>query len=499
MAILVILINILIGAVLLAYILYKKVFGYWKSRGVPFIKPVFPYGNSKGLGTEFHTFELMKRVYNELKDKGPFGGILISFRPTAIITDLDLIKNVLVKDFHFFQNRGIYYNPKDDPISEHLSNIENEQWKDIRSKLTLAFTSGKLRTMFETIFEISGNLMTTIEEESKSRGSLEIKNIMARFTCDVIGNVAFGIDCDCLHDKNAKFFDMAIKSMDSFDFVKRLVLMGYKTIARAFHMILTPTDVSEFYSHVVKSILENRNANKDVHRLDLMNILINMMKNGQLTMNQVAAHSFFYFVAGYETTSTTLTFCIYELSQNQDLQERARKEVLATLSRNENQLTYKAIDELNFLDQIVRETLRKWPPSVSVQREAADDYEVPNTKFVIEKGCAIMIPVYGIHHDESIYPEPENFDPTRFDADKVEERHPFAFLPFGDGPRACPGIRFSMLETKICMAKLLMSYQFSMDYDLTENPVKISPSKFMMSPEKGVFVQFNKIGLCSKL
>lgn len=101
----------------------------------------------------------------------------------------------------------------------------------------------------------------------------------------------------------------------------------------------------------------------------------------------------------------------------------------------QNKLTYESLNELVYLEKIVKETLRKWPPSVSVQREAKADYKVPNSKLVIEKGCAVMIPVYGIHHDPDIYPNPDLFDPSRFDADQSKGRHTFAFLPFGEGPR----------------------------------------------------------------
>lgn len=493
MALFVICFNVVVGALLLVYLLYKRTFDYWTSRNVPHLKPEFPHGNTRGMGTKYHTFEFMKRAYNELKHQGPFGGIYISLRPTALITDLDLVKSVLVKDFNYFTNRGIYYNAKDDPISAHISNIENDEWKNIRSKLTPAFTSGKLKMMFDTILGISETFMNMIEKDSMNNGSIEIKGILSRFTCDVIGNVAFGVECDSLNNKTAKFYEMAVESMDSFDFIKRLVLMGYRGMARALRMTLTPDEVSVFYNDVVKSIIDYRSQNKEVNRHDLMNLLINMMNNKQIKMDQVVAQSFFYFIAGYETTSTALTFCLYELSQHQEFQEKARAEVMEAIGKHQNELTYESISELTFCDKIVKETLRKWPPSVSVQREASANYKVPNSKHVIEKGCPIMVPVYGIHHDPSIYPEPDTFDPSRFDADQVEKRHPFAFLPFGEGPRVCPGIRFSLLETKICLAKLLMNYQFSLDYDTTEFPIKISPTKFMLSPDKGVYVNFRKI------
>lgn len=347
--------------------------------------------------------------------------------------------------------------------------------------------------MFDTIRNISDKFMATIENESVVGGNLEIKEIMARFTCDVIGSIAFGVECDSLNDKNAKFFKMAVKSMDSFDFVQRIVLMGYKKIARFLRLKLTPDDVSSFYLDVVKSIVEYRRQAKDLNRADLMNILINLMKTENLSMEQITAQSFFYFVAGYETSSTTLTFCLYELSQNQELQEKARLKVLECLEKHHGEFTYEAVNDMTFVEQIIKETLRKWPPSVSVQRETTSDYEVPNSKIVLEKGTAVVVPVYGFHHDPEIYPEPEKFDPSRFDAEQVERRHPFAFLPFGEGPRNCPGIRFSFLETKLCVAKLLLNFQLTLNLDKTEFPIKISPSKFMMSPDKGIFVKFTKI------
>ena len=105
MTLIVLLTNIFLGVFLLAFYLYKKIFDHWKTQNVPYIEPEFRHGNTRGLGTEYHTFELMKKVYNELKNKGPIGGIHVSFRPVAIITDLDLVKSVLVKDFKYFHNR----------------------------------------------------------------------------------------------------------------------------------------------------------------------------------------------------------------------------------------------------------------------------------------------------------------------------------------------------------------------------------------------------------
>lgn len=85
------------------------------------------------------------------------------------------------------------------------------------------------------------------------------------------------------------------------------------------------------------------------------------------------------------------------------------------------------------------ETLRKYPVVPFLNRELINDYTFENSKITIPKGLKIWIPVYGIHHDPDIYPNPEKFDPERFSEDKIKKRHPMHYLPFGHGPRNCIG------------------------------------------------------------
>lgn len=106
------------------YRYYKFTFSYWRSENVPFIKPIFPYGNFNIFGRDFHPAHSIQKVYQCFKGTDQFCGIFFYIRPMALLLELDLIKNVLVKDFQNFTERGLYYNEKDDPISAHLLALE---------------------------------------------------------------------------------------------------------------------------------------------------------------------------------------------------------------------------------------------------------------------------------------------------------------------------------------------------------------------------------------
>lgn len=140
------------------------------------------------------------------------------------------------------------------------------------------------------------------------------------------------------------------------------------------------------------------------------------------------------------------------------------------------------------------ETLRKYPVFPIINRITVADYLVPGTTTTIEKGRKVFIPVYGIHHDPEHYPDPEKFDPDRFTADAIQQRHSMAFLPFGNGPRNCLGQRFGLMQTKIGLVTLLMHYRFKMT-DKTNYPISfnLKSFSFMLAIKGGVHLHAEPI------
>lgn len=131
------------------------------------------------------------------------------------------------------------------------------------------------------------------------------------------------------------------------------------------------------------------------------------------------------------------------------------------------------------------ETLRKYPPFTIVARMAGRDYNIPDTKIVLKKGVPIFIPVYAIQHDAEHFPNPEKFDPERFSPEEVKKRHPMAWLPFGDGPRNCIGLRFGMMQARIGLIFMLNNFKF-VQCSKTQVPVVFGASPIVLGPKDGI-------------
>lgn len=269
---------------------------------------------------KFHSSQVFSRFYSELKEKGKFGGIFFFTKPVVLITDLDFLKTVLIKDFQYFHDRGTYYNVKDDPLSGHLLNIEGDYWKKLREKLTPTFTSGRMRHMTPSIVEIGTKLDAFMSRIINENPELEIKGVLARFTTDIIGSCAFGIECNSLEDETAKFLEMGLKVFQQprNSFIKQLLAVVYPELARKLGVKTVRDDVAEFFMTVVKDVVEYREKN-NVKRNDFMDLLLQLKSKGELndenqsgnelgklTIEEIAAQVFVFFLAVSLTSKANL-------------------------------------------------------------------------------------------------------------------------------------------------------------------------------------------------
>lgn len=193
--------------------------------------------------------------------------------------------------------------------------------------------------------------------------------------------------------------------------------------------------------------------------------LIYFCKGEKFTFNSAAAQAFVFFGAGFETSSITLQFALYQMALHQDIQDRVRAEIKAIMAKHEGNVTYEAVEETvgsfflkGFSQNIIKneqnvvfaETLRLYPPLPVLNRSCVKDYAIPGSDVAIEKGAKVLIPALGLHMDERYFPNPEKLDPERFTEEQKQERHKFVYLPFGQGPRICIGKFAFIFILRVC-------------------------------------------------
>lgn len=478
---------------------------YWKKRGIPFLEPSFPAGNAwemilakKAIGEVYNGF------YQKLSGH-KFAGLYHIHRPALFVLDPDLIKNFFVKDFEHFQDHGFPFDEDVDPLSANLFMLNGDKWKNLRSKLSPTFTSGRLKMMFQTLFECGQELEKYYKEPANVEDILDIKEVLARFTTDIIASCAFGIQCNCLKNPDAEFRRWGRKIFEPSlnQNLRDLMYFMVPRLAIALRIPNTKPDVTKFFMKVVEETVGFRERN-NMTRNDFMQLLIQLKNQGYLeTDNQdneksqshttlsakeLAAQAFMFFGAGFETSATTMSFCLYELALNPDIQDRLRNEIDTVLKKHGGSVTYEGIQEMKYLDKIISETLRKYPPLPILNRECTKSYEIPGTNVILEKGIQVVIPIMGMHYDPQYFPEPEKFDPERFSEEAKSKRHHYVYLPFGEGPRICIGMRFGLLQTKVGLVSSLSKYEFHVCKETTV-PLVFDTKSIILCPVGGIKLQ----------
>lgn len=344
----------------LGFVFVKRKYNYWKRNGIPFVEPTFPFGNIKVIRRTEHLSQRLARFYCERKHEADMLGIYFFFTPVLVVFDLELVRHIFIKDFQHFQNRGFFYNEKDDPLSAHLFNVNYEKWRPLRSKLSPTFTSGKMKFMFGTIVKVANEFVECLNKTIQEDCEIEVNEWLGRFTTDIIGTCAFGIECNSLKNPSATFRQMGKKVFDQpkANALERMIMMTSGRLAKALKLRIHHKDVTDFFLNIVKETVDFREKN-NVQRNDFMSLLIDL-KNAKsdadrLTVNEIAAQAFVFFLAGFETSSTTLTYALYEIAQEKykHIQNDARQEISTVLVKYNGELTYEAINEMNYIEQII--------------------------------------------------------------------------------------------------------------------------------------------------
>ncbi len=161
------------------------------------------------------------------------------------------------------------------------------------------------------------------------------------------------------------------------------------------------------------------------------------------------------------------------MALNPHVQDKLYEEVNAVADKN-GDIDYDTLMKLPYLDSVLSETLRKYPPFFRLERRVAQKYKLGDSGIELFKDQIVEIPVFAIHHSEEFYPNPDDFNPDRFMPKNRSQIKSYTYLPFGVGPRNCIGLRFALLEAKLGVSKLIQRYKFFRSEN-TDVPLKWKP------------------------
>ncbi|XP_037539369.1 thromboxane-A synthase isoform X2 [Nematolebias whitei] len=480
-----------------------------------------------------------KALPDIIKTHGRVSGYYFGRKPTVLIADPDLLRQVLVKDFSSFPNRSFGYSTK--PMEDCLLLLRNERWKKVRSVVTPTFSAAKLKEMVPLINTATDSLMNNLSIHADSGKGFDIHKCFSHFTLDVIASVAFGTQVDSQNNPDNLFVRLA-QMFFSLSFFRPLTLFFF-----LFPAVMAPfarfvpnkkrVQMDKLFISSIQTIIKQRDEQPpDQRRRDFLQLMldartgqeavsleqfdtgnhsdefktrsqqkqssaseqeksqshakdsfINRAQKKTITEDEIVGQAFIFLLAGYDTSRNTLSFTCYLLALHPECQHKVQEEVDEFFTRYDSP-EYTNVQELKYLDMVVCEALRLYPPIFGFARET--EHECVLNGQLLPKGMVIQIPVCFLHHDPEYWPEPEKFIPERFTPEEKANRHPFVYLPFGAGPRNCVGMRLAQLEIRMALAHLFHRYSITA---CSETKVPLEMKSFgTLGPKNGVFVKITR-------
>lgn len=352
-------------ALLFGYWNVNQIYTIWLKCNIPFEKARFPYGNIKDVGKTMNIFELTNNLYKRMKKQAPLAGFHVFTNAAVVITDLDVVKKILVTDSNLFMDRGMYVN-YDDPCSGNLFNLDGPKYKAIHDKLMPLFSSENIKTMFQSMERLADRLTKHFSDATEGQPlDLNLQDIMARYSTDVMGTIFLGTDCNSLNTENVELQSISKKYLvkGRERGLKHFFRNTFQESAIRLKMTETPKLVSDFFMRTVKSSIDNREQTQTKCN-DLIDLLMQLKsaglmnansvdKSGCITVDEASASAILFYVAGFETISTTLSLCIYEMSKTRDIQEILRKHITQAFQHSSDKPNYDTINEIPYLDQVI--------------------------------------------------------------------------------------------------------------------------------------------------
>lgn len=431
-----------------------------------------------GPAPTFYRFGNMADAFNKkyfindvkmIKEHGPVIGRYFGLAPHIMISDPDILKHVMIKDFKSFPDRDDRLNKVwGKEFNNALTQTTSDSWKRQRSTLTPTFSSSRMKEMFYILHGcVESGVKNLHKKVDENGGIINAKDEFGNISMNSIISAAFGADLDEKQAEIAAKMRVLIGSDPSTDpfFVLAFLIKGFEYFMDWIDYSVFPSKELKYFKNLTDAVIQTKKSHGG-HRIDLLQLMLDAEKKPEeikkdpstkgLTNLEIKGQVILFFIAGYETSTNTMHFLANQLATHPDLQEKLRQEIFDVLEEHGGKITYETISDMKYLEMCINETLRMYP--IVVENTRVCEREVNINGITIPKGATIDIPVYHLHRSEEHWEDPDNFIPERME--DMSRINPLVYQPFGAGPRNCIGMRFAMLEMKICFVRLMQEFRF---------------------------------------
>ncbi|XP_050069686.1 cytochrome P450 4d2-like [Anopheles maculipalpis] len=396
-----------------------------------------------------------------------------------------------------FNRKSTDYAILDEWLGNGILLDHGNSWFTNRRALTGAFHF-KILDSYVPVFEEQADVL--VRKLLEHGGApVDVFSLVKLYTLDVILETSMGVRCRAqLEDSD---YVRAVSNLSRITFWRMYNVMGfsdwtfrltkhYKTYRESIciNRDFTTSVIKQRRAELVARTASASEAEPkpEKGRLSLLDILLRSDITGrQFSDEEVYSQVNNFMFAGHDTTSSAITFILYACAKYPDVQQRAYEEICAEIS-SEQAITQQHISNLKYLELVIKESLRMFPPVPYYSRHIDRDTTVGGIQ--LEKGATIVFGAYMMHHNPEYFPNPDQFRPERFEDSGDTKRNPFVYIPFSAGSRNCIGQKFALNELKTALAKILRQckvvlpdpdFEPKMKMELVLKPVNGMPLRFL--------------------
>ncbi|CAL1679337.1 unnamed protein product [Lasius platythorax] len=498
------LVSLILAALVALYFYLARNNKYWQNRGVSCADGALP-----GVGHMLPVFcmrttfaECCRKIYNNNRGRSMVG-VYNFMSPSLMVREPELVKTVLQTNFTSFHTNIQKVDPELDPLmANHPFVNYGDKWITGRKRLTYAFSSMRLKILLESVKSVCTMLENYVDNKLNKVGEveLELKDLFSRYTAQVVAAAGFGVDGFCFDDEKAdvsfrklgkEILEPSVRNSIMF-----LLVILVPPLNKYFKMSFIPKHIDRFFRTLVSDVMEQRRK-EGIPRNDFLHLMTELERTegDKFDVEMLASDAITFFVDGYATTSTTMSFVAFHVASHPKVQEKLRKEVMTVLDKYDGVITYEGLKEMTYMDQVLNESQRILPAGEVLQKQCTEEFELRGSDGLVcrvKPGTEILIPIKSLQEDPRYWENPEVFDPERFSPGRKNSIERFAFLPFGEGPRICVGMRMALLQMKAGLAAILRKYSLELS-PRTQIPLKMTPNAILPTPKGGLWVSFRQL------